>query len=266
MTSENIFAVKRIKNLDCFYVPFSPFTKLPFVECDPETFDDQIHFFDGEEAVKQYAEEQKKEKNLMQPVKISKEQAAGFWMGLYTEGVNAVLFHEGTGDPVRVDLEEICQKPDVEKLNAGKLPLLNPQLQLTAAYFMQELRRSRLEEMDAEGQKRLKDMEEELMVNLARGRFIIAVEVLQPEKGQEENENVRIPCIKSKNGEIYQPLFSDMGEFRKFYQKKDMKMRLGAVPFEELEKYLNAEARGFLLNPSSVQMVLSREQIRRIIG
>lgn len=265
---QNIFTVKRIKNLEQFFVPFSPFTRMPYVECDKDTFDDQVHLFDSEETVKAFVKEQIEElQTPMQTVRVEKAQIPGFWMSLYTQGVNAVMIHEGESGPVRVELEEIHKKPDIEKLNAGKLPLVNPQLQLTAVYFMQELRKRNPADADELTRKRLQEMEEEMMVNLERSRYIIAVETTGDEGETDPKklaQNVRIPCLKGKNGEVYQPLFTDMGEFRKFYNGKKEKMRLGAVPFAKLNEFLNQEAVGFLLNPSTLQLVLAREKLEQM--
>ena len=41
MTVDNSFTMKKFQSMEIIYVTFSQITKLPYVECDPETFDDQ---------------------------------------------------------------------------------------------------------------------------------------------------------------------------------------------------------------------------------
>ena len=42
MTVDNSFTMKKFQSMEIIYVTFSQITKLPYVECDPETFDDQV--------------------------------------------------------------------------------------------------------------------------------------------------------------------------------------------------------------------------------
>ena len=42
---------------------------------------------------------------------------------------------------LKIDLEKIVRKPDLSQMEPAKRPLINPTLQLSGIYFMQELRR-----------------------------------------------------------------------------------------------------------------------------
>ncbi len=75
-------------------------------------------------------------------------------------------------------------------------------------YFMQEMRRQEKPELTEE----LKGLQEEILVNYGRGRFIVAV--------HKENG---MPMLKQKNGDAYQPIFTDILEFRKF--NKEISLR-----------------------------------------
>ena len=48
MTVDNSFTMKKFQSMEIIYVTFSQITKLPYVECDPETFDDQVYMFTEE--------------------------------------------------------------------------------------------------------------------------------------------------------------------------------------------------------------------------
>ena len=116
---------------------------------------------------------------------------------------------------MRVELEQLAPKPDLEALKAEAIPKLNPELQLTALYFLQELRRP-VERTQAE-KKQLRDLEEEMAVNLMKSRFIVAVDITDLEgewNPKEGNQKVKIPFVKNKEGDIFQPCYSDMGEFK----------------------------------------------------
>ena len=189
-------------------------------------------------------------------------------MGLYAEGVNMVIFHEGD-QTRRIELEQIFPKPDMEKMNKQHLPVLNPGVQLTVVYFLQELRKPNQRRDDAERMQHLRELEEEMLVNLMRSKFILAIDISQVQ-GEFDPANpgpdVRIPYIKNQNEDIFQPLFSDIGEFQKFRPDPKAKLRLAAIPFQHLLPYLMKQAKGFVINPSGFNLLLTREQLQRIMG
>ena len=49
-------AIKELQNRDMVYVAYSQFTKLPYVKCDEETFNDQAWIFSTEEGIKEFIE------------------------------------------------------------------------------------------------------------------------------------------------------------------------------------------------------------------
>ena len=108
-------------------------------------------------------------------------------------------------------------RPDMEAMRNDKLPRLNPELQLTAIYFLQELRRP--VERDLAARKRLRTLEEEMAANLMRSRFIIVLDVEEDTKGGKtdgKNRKAKVPYVKTKNGDVFQPCYTDFGEFQKF--------------------------------------------------
>ena len=115
----------------------------------------------------------------------------------------------------------------------------------------------------------LRELEEEMLVNLMRSKFILAIDISQVQ-GEFDPANpgpdVRIPYIKNQNEDIFQPLFSDIGEFQKFRPDPQAKLRLAAIPFQHLLPYLMKQAKGFVINPSGFNLLLTREQLQRIMG
>ena len=111
MTVDNSFTMKKFQSMEIIYVTFSQITKLPYVECDPETFDDQVYMFTEEEAAKEFAKSYVEKNTPLLTVKVLRKQMPNFYMGLYAEGVNMVIFHEGD-QTRRIELEQIFPKPD----------------------------------------------------------------------------------------------------------------------------------------------------------
>jgi hypothetical protein len=106
MTVDNSFTMKKFQSMEIIYVTFSQITKLPYVECDPETFDDQVYMFTEEEAAKEFAKSYVEKNTPLLTVKVLRKQMPNFYMGLYAEGVNMVIFHEGPPHRAGADLPE----------------------------------------------------------------------------------------------------------------------------------------------------------------
>jgi hypothetical protein len=144
-------------------------------------------------------------------------------------------------------------------LSKEKIPVINPSLQLSAIYFIQELRRP------IEHDKvQLHDLEEEMISDFAKSRFIMGLEVLREEG--DSKDKIRIPYVKDKAENIFQPIFSDFSEFQKHYKQKAKEMKLAPLTIAQLPAYLIAESKGFVINPSGFNLPLSKNQIEMIIN
>ena len=111
MTVDNRFLIKKFEQFEEIFVLFSQTTKLPFIECDEETFDDQIFVFTEEERVKEAGQKYVKEKIALMAVKIPQAQIKAFLSGLYSVGVNALMVQD-EGAPARAELlpAQACTK------------------------------------------------------------------------------------------------------------------------------------------------------------
>ena len=78
MTVDNSFLIKKFQKFENIFVLFSQTTKLPFVECDEETFDDQVYVFTDETRVQDFARKYTNEKLLLAAAKIPNAQFKGF--------------------------------------------------------------------------------------------------------------------------------------------------------------------------------------------
>ena len=211
-------AIKELQNRETVFVAYSQATKLPYVKCDEETYNDQAWIFSTEEGIKEFG------KKMIE-------------------------------DKIEIDLTDIAKQADMSKIEPAKRPLLNPTLELSGIYFMQELRRP--VEKDQHGN--LRELEEELIVNLKKSEYLVAMNV-----DPEDPKKINIPYLKNKKEEILQPVFTDVMELEKF--TKGQKLRIAKVPFAKLPELLIDKAMAYAVNPLGFNLVLNREQLNKIIG
>lgn len=247
-------AVKEIRGREDIYVLYSQVTKLPYVTCGEETFNDQAWFFSDEESLKEFGKKQLEEKILLMGMKYERKNFPRLYALLYSIGVNSLIWNKD-GEQVEVELEKVAREPDLSQMPPEKRPLLNPTLQLSGIYFMQELRRP----VEKEKRKDLRAQEEELIADLRKSDFLIA---LNPPG--EDPQKISLPYLKDKNGKILQPVFSDVMEFEKFGRGK--KLRVARLPFTKLPEIMMKQAEAVVVNPMGFNLPLNREQIKRIIG
>ena len=178
-------------------------TKMPYVECDGETYDDQIFVYYGEEAAKNAAKKLIEKQIPVKLVKLANNAILPFFVNLFPLGVNCVVIDRGLEGSIAVQLSELINRPNINSLPDGKMIIENPELHLTAAYYMQELRR-----LSGEVNKEdLKELYEEMINHFQKGRFIIV--------GRETDNGM--PLLKEKNGDVLLPVFTDTYEYQKFY-------------------------------------------------
>ena len=265
MSTDNRLMIKNLQKLEHFYVLISKATNLPYAECDAETFDDQVAIFEHEQDAKDYAEKLEEQQYPTVVTEIVKDKMSAFYTGLYLTGINRVAFHNGSGF-CYLDLSSVVtvKKPE-QKDNMP--PVMNDSLQLTTVYFLQELRRPNQNTPDPERTARLREMEQELIANLKRSRFVLAIDITDV-KGSldltKPNPDVKVPYLKNPAGDIIQPIFSDLWEFEKFRQKNPRKLQALAAPFQKLVPPLIQNAKGFALNPAGFNLLLQRGKVEAL--
>ena len=173
-------------------------TRQAYVVCDEETFDDEIFmYFDGEEA-RAAAKKLADEKTPVTAGRIEGKQLLMFYTSLHTMGINAIVVREGENETL-IQLEELVKRIEQPE---GKVWVENPSLHLTALYFMQEFRKQPNQQITGQ----MRQLQEEIAANFEKARFIMAVST--EEKG--------LPLVKLNNGDVFQPVFTDVLEFQKF--------------------------------------------------
>lgn len=264
MSTDNRLMIKNLQKLEHFYVLISKATNLPYAECDAETFDDQVAIFEHEQDAKDYAEKLEEQQYPTVVTEIVKDKMSAFYTGLYLTGINRVAFHNGSGF-CYLDLSSVVtvKKPE-QKDNMP--PVMNDSLQLTAVYFLQELRRSNQNTPIRSGPPFTGDGAE-LIANLKRSRFVLAIDITDvkgPLDLTKPNPDVKVPYLKNPAGDIIQPIFSDLWEFEKFRQKNPRKLQALAAPFQKLVPPLIQNAKGFALNPAGFNLLLQRDKVEAL--
>ena len=67
-------AIQELRNREEVFVAYSQATKLPYVTCDEETFNDQARIFATEEEIKEYGKQLLEDKILLMGMKYEKKR------------------------------------------------------------------------------------------------------------------------------------------------------------------------------------------------
>lgn len=257
MTVDQVFIIRKLQGLEEMFVVYSAVTRMPFATCDEETFNDQVWIFTDQDKVREFAESYKEKKMPLLSVKVKRTEAPMFYMNLFAMGINEIVFKDGENQH-NLELTQVVKMPDYTKLPENQRPILNPQLQLSAIYFLQELRRAGGTPNPAQ----LKELEEEMSANLVKSTYLMPVDV---QEGKEKQGNIRMLYVQNKEGEKFQPIFSDTGELMKHYRNKEQKHRILQAKFEQLPGYMIPDVQGYVLNPEGINLVLKKEQVEILL-
>lgn len=222
-----------------FFIMMSLCTKLPYIVCDEETYDDEVLIYFTEDEVKAEFERLNSLNIPVNVTKLTTKQIMFFFTSLFTMGVNAMLLHLN-GETTIVQLTDIVKKKEKEEMPEGSEWVENPELHLTALYLAQTLRTPAKEDIT----EKVRELQEELTDCFRKGKFIFSM----------EKEGQGIPLVKLKDEKTYLPVFSDVMEFQRF--NKDNKFRPVVVEGVNLPKVLPQQAQGVVLNIVSVALPL----------
>jgi len=239
-----IFLLKQLQNSEVVFVFFSKCTKMPYIECDETSFDDQVFVFRKEEEAEAALAGYLEKEISLHILKIPQEQFLKFYSSLYQMGVNAMVIDKGEHQ-VRIQLEELVKKPDYSQLKGNQKRVENPEFHLTMLYLMQILRSKKEVSLSPE----VKELENEMFRNFRKGSYIVAI------KNDKE-----VPLMKMSDEQMYQPIFTDIVDFAKFNGKEEF--RPAVIEFENLKKVIVPQAVGIVINPLGVHVVVKKEQLQ----
>lgn len=243
VTEEKKQVLEKLRKAEKVYVLMSDFTRMPFVECDEDTFDDEVFLYFQEEDAKSEAEKRTSAGDKVHVTTFVNKFLLPFYTSLYPMGVNCIVVDKGTDGEIPVQLSELIIRNEKEAEKQGRPIIENQELHLTALYFMQKLRA----QGDMKITEELKELNEEMMAHYMRGRYIIAV-----------TEKNAVPILKQKDGKALQPVFTDMHEFMKFQSvNKTEKLKTAVVEAAKIHEVISKEAFGIAVNPFGVNLVLT---------
>lgn len=257
-------AAEKLRKSEQVYVLFSQCTRMPYVVCDDNTYDDEILLYFQEETAKNAAKKLLEKKEPVQALKIGKKDLLPFFVSLMLLGVNCILInqeplpdeisngkdteYELSSDPaltgIPIQLDEIIRRK--EPGEEGKVLIENPQFHLTALYFMQKVRKDRQVEFTEE----IKELHEEMMAHYQKGKYIIPVK-----------ENAGTLVMKQKDGQIFQPVFTDIQEYKKFLSmNREGSIKTAVLPAEKIPGILAPGTIGVAVNPFGVNLQLQMKR------
>ncbi|MBQ9030981.1 MAG: SseB family protein [Parasporobacterium sp.] len=277
--------VAKLFGKDDLLTVFCAATNMPLVECSEEECADRVFVFEKEENLKEFSKKYAQRKLPLKGILFPVKDKMKFFASIACIGVDELVYMDSRGEHV-IPLNQFIRKKDFSNLPREQQPIENPALQLSGIYFLQEACRM----VPMEEKKNLKELEEEMAANILKATFILAVEPQtgaeseEPSKTQQpgrelselgteppeqalsqpkpQQQALRIPLVKAKNGDLLQPLFTDHIEFTKY--NKDNKYKALAVPFATLDKILAKEAKGYMMNPNGFHLILTREQVKAL--
>ena len=108
-------AIKELQTREEIFVAYSQATKLPYVKCDEETFNDQAWIFSTEEGIKEFGKKMLEEKVLLMGMKFTKKDYPRLYGTFYAIGVNTVVWVDGE-DKIEIDLPDVAKQADMSKI------------------------------------------------------------------------------------------------------------------------------------------------------
>ena len=216
MSVDKSSVLKKLRESDAIYVLMSDCTRMPFVVCDPETYDDEVFIFFSEEDAMRGGQEFLKANNPLKIFNIEKKYLLPFYSSLFPIGVNCMVIGKGTEEEIAIQLGELVRRPEQKP---GEEPIENPELQITAMYFMQKVR----------SQKELK-----------------------------LTEDKKMPILNKDDGQVLMPIFTDVQEFLKFQnENRDMKYTMGVVEAARIPEAMGPEVTGVVVNRFGIDLQLN---------
>lgn len=243
--------IQQMPTIDKYYVIYCAFTKMPYIECDIETYDDKIYIFLDEEKAKKCVENYKEDKMILNVRVINRSEIRGFFSTLFAIGVNMVSFQ--ADNLHNLQLEQLVERKFPE---GAPKPIENPTLQISMMYFMQAVRTAETQEE----QMIARQYEEEMMVNIARAHYLVPTKELE-QADEEGNQKVAFLQMKNANGESFIPLFTDINEFVKA-NPQDGTVRFMILGFNKIKTMKFPGLNGFIINPGSISVLLTEQHIQ----
>lgn len=232
-----------LQKAKCVYSLVSLCTTQPYIVCDAETFDDQIYVYFDKDTAQRASEKLMGEKIPVKMVTIPKNIYLPFYSSLFSMGVNRLVVDSGTDNEIGIQLDELIKRGKNPNGGEKQVVIENPELHLTALYYMQEVKR----DTKALQREDMKELYEEMLNHFQKGKYIV------PARG----DSKEVPLLKQQNGDTFYPIFTDLLEFQKFCTShKEEKWQPGIIEAQNLHKVMPDGVKGVTVNPMEVNLLL----------
>lgn len=262
ITEKDKAVMMDLVNRESFLVLGSRITKHPFIIWNQEAGEDQIYIFTSEDKFKEKEMQYRKDKYATLGIKVEPKSYKQFFIDLYSYGVSQIVIVSDE-EEYPVAIENVIPQPDFSSLPENQRPLLNPPLQISVLYFLQEFTR----DIPMEEKKNLRALEEEMAANIARGKYMLPIrmtaELPEDWDGRLIDGTYDIPYLANPDGEFFLPIFGDVVEFNKFNVQGNLQATI--IPIEQVQKMTVGKCQGAVLNPASMGFRLMPKTIEKMI-
>ena len=111
--------LKKMREAEAIYVLMSDCTRMPFVVCDPETYDDQVLIFFSEAEAMKGGQEFLKEGNPLKIFNIENKYMLPFYSSLFPAGVNGMWVGKDTEEEIKQALSAVGKNSPEDELNCS---------------------------------------------------------------------------------------------------------------------------------------------------
>lgn len=253
--------IKNFPQMEAFYVIYSKLTRLPYIVCNPETYDDEATLYSDQVMAEEAARSLEVQERPTYVVKVENKDFLRAFSEFYSYGINVLQFFTEE-DQYTLQINEVVKQKTYEDMPEEKRPLNNASLQISMIYYMQELRR----EKGKPDPEKYRDMEEEMVHNLINAKFYLPYRDVEVD-GQTRQQ---LSFLKMKTGGTMVPIFTDPIEFTKFlnaapnlFPNKEAKASI--LTYEKLLTIPTPEGTmGYMINPSGISLPLPMQYAKQI--
>lgn len=245
---ESLYAA--VKNAEELYIAYNEQTGYPHIDTDG-----CIWMFSAKEYADAAEDYYRQQMIMLSMRQIPKEKIMGVFAQLYTWGMEQVRLDNGQYTTA-IERGKILPPPDWSNTPKIQIPVMNPVLQKKMITFFQNLN----SRVNYEGKKEvLHRMEAEMLDEVLKGKYIVPMQIQQPEGMQEEgtipagSQMIFANLADNRDQTNWLPAFTDWNEFEKVYDKKQWNGTIMA--YEDLCAV--SKEKGIVVNPAGVNFRIS---------
>ena len=245
-------AVESLEKAGSLFIIYSMGTRQPFVSFDSSIGKDQIFAFTEKSHAEEKMEALEKYGYMVQLAEIPADSRRVAFINYHALGIDQVVYRDAHSTTM-LDLDEI-QRVDISRIPKQQRPHLNPPLQLTSIYFLQEMSRNVAEDQLTEDDLRARaDLEKEFCKYLAKSKYMVPIQMKKlrgnANGSRISQKNFDHIFVTDAEGQHWLPIFSDVTEFEKFNTEGQFQAVL--MEFSQLRRLVSGQIGGCLFNPAS---------------